>query len=99
MTYEVGDLELGLATRGSSGRSGRGLGWLCLLGGLGDTTDRGLGGTATWGRTTSATAAAVAAAGGLEDVVERGVELVGHGDGFAVRRQMDVEGDWTELSM
>ena len=64
---------------GSCGICGSGLCLLCLLGRLGDTAD-GTGGSGTSGIRLSAafSAAAVALTASLENVVEAGVELVGH---------------------
>lgn len=76
-TYKIGDHDLSLAARGSSRDSRCGLVGLGLPGGLSYASDRGFGGT-TSARAAGATAATGVAAGGLENVIERGVELVGH---------------------
>jgi hypothetical protein len=78
LTYQVGDHDLRLATKSSSGSSRRSLGRLALPGRLGNTAYRsgsGGGGGSSSARATAATAAA-GGLGGLEDVVEALLHLV-----------------------
>lgn len=77
-TYKIRNHDLGLAASWASGNGRRGLVRLGLLGGLGNASDGCLYAT-TGASAAVATSATGAAAGvGLEDVIERGVELVGH---------------------
>lgn len=77
-TYKIGDHDLGLTAAGAGGDSRRGLVGLVLLGGLGDTSDGSLDAATGASAAVATTTARAAARVGLENVIERGVELVGH---------------------